>query len=166
MINLFAWKTALGYLPVFFAGIITVKYNLSDKINRLSSFARIALICVISMVMVSFISLPRIPFGVLYMNVPTYVWLICIYSFLYGKTFKKTRVFVSLDTHSMGIYIIHHFVIWAILGYIPGAMTFMDEHYLLAPVLLFFLVFLFSWVISIVFNSSHYTSLMFNLNHR
>ena len=68
----------------------------------------------------------------------------------------------SLDRHSMGIYIVHHIVIWFILVYSIDGVEFMKEHYIIAPVLLFFVVFSLSWVLTSLINSNDYTSKLFN----
>lgn len=53
----------------------------------------------------------------------------------------QTNSFVSfLDKHSMGVYILHHIVIFQILMYIPSSHTWLNSHPIIAPLLFFTLV--------------------------
>ncbi len=166
--NIFAWKTALHYLPAFFAGIVLVKYRIDIKSLRMSKIALCILIAASMVLVATFIIIPCWPFGSLYISLPTYILLACVYILgQRGKNMQKDHGIVqSLDCNSMGIYIIHHFAIWAVLLYVPYAQAFMNSHQVVAPIILFISVFSFSWATAAVLNKNKFTSLLFDFRPR
>ena len=56
-------------------------------------------------------------------------------------SFEETNKFVGfLDRHSMGVYVLHHIVIFQILFYIPSSHTFLNAHTTMGPLLFFILI--------------------------
>lgn len=75
------------------------------------------------------------------------------------------RVADSLDRHSMGIYIIHHILIWSALLFIPGLTLLMDSHPVGAPALLFMGALTISWLLSAVMSRNRLLSLAIGNRH-
>lgn len=62
------------------------------------------------------------------------------------KTMKQkgSSIIEKLNNYSMGIYIIHHIFIWGMLD-VPIFRLFMNRHYIIAPILLFFISIILSY---------------------
>lgn len=147
--SLFALGTTILYLPVFLWGILCAVSNLSEKLNNwrpVFFYSALALL--------SFILIPQviaiIPHGGFIFIPARCLWLIFIYTVLRHKIHlsKTSSSLINLDKNSLGIYIIHHILIWVVILYIPPVIPFMNQHYILAPIILFTIIFIISWLIS------------------
>ena len=150
-------KQILQYLPYFFIGIIfsrskTSMQTLSTKKYKLLIF----LLCSVSLSIflcfyTSNIHLINtiskyiiIPF--LSIIVISSSWILC-----QCINFKEVGIIRSLDKNSMGIYIIHHILIIAVISNTQLSVI-IGTHYIISPILLFFVVLLTSWWISLLIN--------------
>lgn len=160
-----AWKETLRYLPAFFVGALTARLRIPELFSKMPK--QVLLICtLLSLLLVITVTLSTsLPLGVLYMNLPTYFLLICIYSILALYPIKRSgKVMNNLDKNSMGIYIIHHLLIWVALIYFPIIQDFMIHHTIAGPIFLFFIVFTISWLLAHIFTKHRYTRFLFNFN--
>lgn len=161
--NYLAWRSTLTYLPAFMSGILVVVLEIPRYVHKIKPGILYSIFGCLSVILAFIAVSPYLPLGTLYVNLFIYAWLILLYCILSQKKNIKTGAIMdSLDRHSMGIYIVHHIVIWFILVYSIDAVEFMKEHYIIAPVLLFFVVFSLSWVLTSLINSNDYTSKLFN----
>lgn len=59
---------------------------------------------------------------------------------------KPSVIIDSFAVNSLGIYILHQFVgKYTLMHYVPGYVSFYDEHYIIAPILLFFFMLIMAW---------------------
>lgn len=160
-----AWKEVLRYLPAFFVGAVTVQLRVPEFFSRLPK-AILFVSTFVSFVLVVLTTVsPVLPFGILYMEIPTYLLLVCIYSILTIYPVKiESTVMDNLDKNSMGIYIIHHLLIWAFILYVPSAEVFLIAHSVLSPILMFTVFFALSWYLADRLGQRKPTSLLFNFN--
>lgn len=68
----------------------------------------------------------------------------------------------NLDKNSMGIYIIHHLLIWVAIIYVPIVQDFMIYHTIVGPIFLFLAVFTTSWLLAHTFTNVKYTQFIFD----
>lgn len=147
--NIAAWKTAVKYMPAFIIGMLTVRLRIAERMSGWPKWTIVVTFCITALLVAFMGYMPSLPFGLLYVTIPTYCFLICLYVLLSAYPMRfGTSTFNSLDKQSMGIYIIHHLLIWGILLYIPGAVVLMNAYPVLAPILLFGIVFFVAWVAS------------------
>lgn len=161
LIDIFAWKRVLHYLPVFIWAIGLVKFRIIEKMRGLSMGSLMSGFLISLSIVILFALIPVLPFGLLYKEVPVYVFLLFLYLVVSKcKILEHSKILYSLDKHSMGIYILHHLLIWAILSFVPGISSFMNAHMLLSPVLLFLFVLASSWGLSVCAHNYRCTSIM------
>lgn len=168
--NYIAWKNSIHYMPAFLFGIASSAYNLQEKLYKLKTWIFNTSTIITTLLIISF-SLPiALPGKFIYENIVIYVWLILIYTLLHHKIKIKNenKIIKSLDRHSMSIYIIHHIIIWAALVYIPPVIPFMEQHYFLAPIILFPTIFIISWGIATLSSKNKFSSYLFTgkINHK
>lgn len=72
----------------------------------------------------------------------------------------------SLDKNSLGIYILHHCLIWIVLLYVPGVKTLMCCYQYVAPFILFIAVFMASFALAYFMNTNHYTAQLIGLKRK
>lgn len=162
-INFLAWKTAIRFLPAFLCGILTVRLQISERMMHWPKLLQILTFVASSLLVVFVCYMPSLPFGRLYVNIPIYCFLICLYALLSARQIRVgKRIIDNLDKNSMGIYIIHHLLIWGALIYIPGLTILMDYHYILSPFTLFLITLTLSWLMTAVLNKNSYTKFLFN----
>lgn len=68
-------------------------------------------------------------------------------SIILNKSRRSSVVLMSLDKNSMGIYIIHHIIIWGIVQ-IPFLKLFLDSYSVIMPILIFITSLVISWFLS------------------
>jgi hypothetical protein len=160
-INYFAWQLVLNYMPSFICGIITAKISFG-AIKLLQVYVLFALSTIAELVVVTN---PSLPYGSFYIGIPSLIWLSTLYLLLsrviVGRKRNQSQLIDSLDRHSMGIYIVHHILIWLLIVYIPGWETFMKGNYILAPIIMLGIVFPLSWLISSVIMRNRLTAVVF-----
>ena len=97
-----------------------------------------------------------LPWGSLYAYIPTLIFFVSLPD-IFAKISNLPSFMQSFASNSMGIYLIHHVIIWSLLIYIPGFQAFMNSHFFIAPVFLFISVIFVSWSISIILNKYRLT---------
>lgn len=146
--NYFAWQLVIKYMPSFLCGIITAK--LSCRVTKLSWVYTLFALSTIAEIVV--ITNQSLPYGSLYIGIPSLIWLSTLYLLLskviVGTKKNRSQLIDSLDRHSMGIYIVHHILIWLLIVYVPEWETFMKGNCILAPIVMFVIVFPIAWLIS------------------
>lgn len=154
-----AWRITLHYLPAFLWGILCIVCKLPKKLTKWRSIIFYLVYAIISICVLATIIKESLPFGLLYIEPVRYIWLLFTYVILTDKLSSTTThpLLVRLDKHSMGIYIIHHILIWVVLIYIPPVLPIMNQHYILAPIVLFVGVFIVSWLLSEAMHRHKYT---------
>ncbi len=157
--NYFGILTAIKYLPAFMVGIMIAQHKWGEQISqwndlRIVSFLGLSICAVIFMAVMKVL-----PFGLMYINIPTFVFIVFLYGFL-SKHYHGNlpSVIQNLDSCSLGIYIIHHLLIWGILFYIPNILELMNEHFILAPIILFIGILATSWLLTNLFKRNNYTA--------
>lgn len=162
-----AWKETLRYLPAFFVGALTARLRIPEIFSKMPKL--VLLICTLLslLLVITVILSTSLPFGVLYMNLPTYLLLICIYSILTLYPIKRSgKAMNNLDKNSMGIYIIHHLLIWVAIIYFPIIQDFIIHHIIAGPIFLFLIVFTISWLLAHIFTKQKYTRFAFDFRKR
>ncbi len=159
--NYLSWLSAVKYMPAFISGMIAAR----SAMNNLC-ISRIALVVALSfsaLLIIGVVTATTLPFGMFYSNLPTYIWLISLYLLLWPLVSHKEcpAIIAHIDRHSMGIYILHHLLIWGVLAFVPSLVAFITEHFLIAPVLLFLAVLIISWAIATAINANHITAKLF-----
>ena len=77
-------------------------------------------------------------------------------------SFEETNKFVGfLDKHSMGVYVLHHIVIFQILFYIPSSHAFLNAHTTMGPLLLFVAMVAVSLMLSWIIEKIHLSKILF-----
>lgn len=159
--NIVAWKTAVKYMPAFIIGMLTVRLQIAERMSRWPKWTIVVTFCITALLVAFMGYMPSLPFGLLYVSIPTYCFLICLYVLLSAAPVRfGHNILNNFDKHSMGIYIIHHLLIWGILLYIPGAVVLMNAYPVLAPILLFGVVFFVAWVVSELLHKTDIGSLL------
>lgn len=138
----------IQYLPAFLVGCILAQGRLDDKLLSLLPIAFWSIMLLASLLTILFVVSKELPLGSIYRKYPTYIVLVFLYSALRRIEFNLSIYLINLDRCSMGIYIVHHLLIWAFLFYCPQSQRLMNEHYILAPIIMLVTVFLASWGIT------------------
>ena len=138
---LLAMQSTIDYLPIFYLGIITEKFDICNKVKIKRNIALIIVLLLFSIGIVPF--LIHMHITRLYQWLPTYLLLVIVYSTLkkgnraYVGGGKRQTVILLIDNFSLAIYIIHHILIFIYFDYVPGGQSFMSEHFIIAPILMF-----------------------------
>ena len=127
---------SLPDLAIFYSGIMVTKHreNLPQNIH-------VALLMLLSVVYV-------VGFAVDIPILKHVVFILFAFSLLKyldaifeNQSFEKTHQFVGfLDKHSMGVYILHHIIIFQILMFIPLSHIFLNTRPMIGPLLFFILI--------------------------
>ena len=158
IINIFCWEMILRYLPAFFIGVLLAQRRWHERLNGLNPIV-FSLIMLLSVLLtIFFIFSEKLPFGTIYRKYPVYITLVFLYSALCRKELHLPAFVLSLDRCSMGIYIIHHLLIWTFLFYCSQAQQLMNEYYILAPMVMFVSIFIASWGITHLMLKNKYTA--------
>lgn len=150
----FTLRESIFYLPAFLWGIFCVVFQLPEKINKWPKGVFYPALIFLLLFTGLNIYDETLPLRYYYFRILEYVLLLFIYTFLRYKI-RLEGVCPAVDhmsRHSMAIYILHHIIIWVALLYIPPVKPFMDRHYIIAPLILFTVVFLMSWGLSVLMN--------------
>lgn len=149
-------------LPDLLAGILVARLKVFSGLKSISALWS----TVFFIIMSSIVGLPvfniSLPLLSIYYKYLIYIWIVSFYLILNHWKTESNSFIKTFDRNSMGIYIIHHILIYAILIYIPGFQTLMDNHFFLGPLILFATVFPLSILIANVLGSHRTTSLLFN----
>lgn len=158
IINIFCWEMILRYLPAFLIGVLLAQRRWHERLNGLNPIV-FSLIMLLSVLLtIFFIFSEKLPFGTIYRKYPVYITLVFLYSALCRKELHLPAFVLSLDRCSMGIYIIHHLLIWIFLFYCSQAQQLMNEYYILAPMVMFVSIFIASWGITHLMLKNKYTA--------
>lgn len=161
-----AWKETLRYLPTFFAGALTARLQIPAFFRQLPKFVLPLCTIITLLLVISVAIVPILPFGNLYVNIPTYLLLICLYSLLSLYPIKSHWIVIdNLDKNSMGIYIIHHLLIWILIVYIPVISIFLATHPVTGPIILFLIIFTLSWLLAHLFTKTKFLRFLFNFRY-
>lgn len=158
ILHLFCFSDVLIYLPSFLLGGIMVSHKWEYYIGSWKPcyfwpiyFFSIILACV-------FLTSKSLPFGQFYINIPTYVFLVFSYAALSRLNLVIPSVVLSLDKCSMGIYIIHHVLIWLFIYYCPFSTVLLNEYYISSPIIIFVIAILISWGLTLLLMKNNYIS--------
>lgn len=149
--NVLGIQSAVHYLPIFLIGFYTAKYQIDRYLIRMVPVKFYGLLTVVITAMVIVILSRVMPFGTLYMNIPTYLGLPLIFAFVSRivPVSGSSLLICSLDKNSLGIYILHQFVgKYSLMHYVPGFVEFYDRHCILAPICLFVFMLFMAWMVS------------------
>lgn len=153
--NYLAWKSVLRYTPTFLWAMMIIKGEWHKKMNHLN-IVWLVVLFLLSVSCVIYIGVAKyLPLGGFYAPLPTYIMVTLaleILSRVHINSLPPT--FRNIDRNSMGIYIIHHLLIWGFIIYVPCSHEFMNNNPILAPCILFVVVFVISWAMTIIINSS------------
>lgn len=139
----FAIPAALSYLPIFYLGIIIEKFRLYDRFRFTRTTSCLLVVVLYAIGSSVYYFRPAFPF--LYQWLPTCLLFVVAYSSMKAGLNsvgggKLWGVVSLLDKYSLSIYILHHILIFLYLYYVPNGQGFMTQHYIVAPLLLFFAV--------------------------
>ena len=150
--DLGAITTASKYSPYFFIGILTYKYNILCKLRGYSH--QIDWLIILPLLIVGFFGMDESKFYFLrYFSI---LLLLCGSIILLFDVMSRrdlinhTRMNVmmkNMDRNSMGVYIIHHILVWFLLDH-DTFRSFMNNNLLLGPIALFFIVMTISFLIA------------------
>ncbi|MGM9862982.1 MAG: acyltransferase family protein [Lepagella sp.] len=158
-------RDAIKYMPAFLFGVIAVKTKAVAKLSQIRLRYNVMVLLTLAYISTLFIIIDRLPFGLLYRDIPSYFLILWLYVIISTRpiTMSNTtaKLFNSFDKHSMSIYLIHHILIWTGLTYISWMPLIFDEHFIQAPIIMFLIVLPLSWSFSYVFSAWKYTQLLF-----
>lgn len=162
IIDLLAWRRVLGYMPFFLAGLMVSKFNIIDRYKRLPTPIKLLLIIVSLILLAVYHIRGGFPLSGLIIWLPISYLFVGLYVALSHVILPNTlkNVAGKLDRCSMGIYLVHHILIFAILLYIPHATVFMDTYPYVAPFALFATVFPLSYLITELLLRNKITSVL------
>ena len=149
-------RNALLYYPVFLLGIYTVKYDLAKRINKRCCSL---LLCITTLGAVQLTLKPYTPYtwilSILFSGSLVLLFykgvLVCV------QKFPAPSFIGKVDNNSMGIYIIHHILIWCSIIYLPGFERFAISHNILVPVVLCLASFFCALLLTMVFRKNKYS---------
>ena len=135
----------LTYIPFFLWGMTVAQFQIYNVLKEKKTW-QIALLTLLFFVIIV-IDLINPPFKVLFYCVPISLFLLSLYSVIDSKLGGKKpgSMVSSIDRNSMGIYIIHHIVIWLIIAAWGG--QFLEYPYL-GSLFLFVFSFFVSYIAS------------------
>lgn len=148
--NVLGWFWVFKYLPVFTIGVIFAQRRWISVIKGIKSIYLISTIILAISFILIFKMIGDIPLGALYRDIPKYAFVVLIFALLSKKNIRTNVVTTSLDKCSLGIYIIHHILIWAFLYYCPNGQFLTNNHEIVAPIMMFIIVLLMSWGITTI----------------
>lgn len=127
---------SLSDLAIFYSGIVVTKHreHFPDNVN-VWIFLAVSALYVVSFV----IGIPTLKQIALLLF--AYSLLKYLDSVFESRSFEKMNDIVGFfDKHSMGVYIVHHIIIFQILMYLPWAHTYLNLHPIIGPMIFFVLV--------------------------
>lgn len=131
----------ISYMYVFYAGIVICK---RETLLTDTQSCKNMLPGLLTLLILSCIDIP----GGRYIMKPISLWaVVCIFMYVRVLPFKENAILKTLDSCSMGIYLIHHVMIQFVLEY-AAARNYMNEH-LWLPFVAFPLIFVLSLVMTI-----------------
>lgn len=135
------------YSPIFFIGMLSEKYSLRNKISIVikNDFLKMLLILCLLGMGIFFFLFDIWKFKALYQWIPCVLALLIIYSVKSASL--KNRFVLGLDKFSMGIYIIHHILLFLFITKMEYFRMWLNEHYLIGPFLLFLLIMPLSYIV-------------------
>lgn len=158
ILRLFSFSNVLTFLPSFLLGGIMVSHKWENYIKLWNSGV-FGMMYLFSIIMTGiFLIFDSFPFGSLYINIPTYAFIVFSYVALSKLKYTIPNSVLSLDKCSMGIYIIHHVLIWAFIYYIPFSRVILNKYYILTPIIMFIIVLIISWGTTLLFMKNKFTS--------
>lgn len=119
--------SALRYLPVFYTGMMLDKYSMLQKATKIKGLLFVTSITSLLLYIV-LIKLVRI--GTCF---PQTCLIVVLLLGIYKLNFRRLNSY--LDRNSMGIYILHHIIIWILIVYTPFQSVAASMWYLM-PVIL------------------------------
>lgn len=166
--NVLSFKQILTFSPAFYWGIICVKHDLWDKVKKLNNAKYFIILCGALLLLIYFNSRQVLYLSSLYVWIPTYCLLLFLLDLFQNRLSLRLqdgecRMLQTLDKNSLGIYILHHCLIWVVLLYVPGVKTLMCCYQYVAPFILFILVFMASFALAYFMNNNHYTAQLIGL---
>ena len=136
------------YFPVFFLGILFAQYQIVEFIKKALHPGLLIVGMVLIMIVLFLVTNENYFYSYTLSRYSGTMIAILGLCFLYcikeKLQFINTRIAKSLDKNSMGIYLIHLIVIIHLLRY-NEVVQFMNQHVVIAPILLFIFSLLISW---------------------
>ena len=149
--NFLSLSRLANYFPGFFLGYLFAKHDLA---NRFKNSNRLALVGgVFLSVSILIVSTAIQDHSNLVSRFISYVIIIFLLLLFKSINLKRYSIIESLDKYSMGIYIIHHIVIWLTLSQEP-ILCYANGHVLLFPIMIFFVSITVSWLCSWLISKS------------
>ena len=150
-------NAVVHYLPFFLLGIIISKNDNSVKPSLPFTFIFIISSLILATCTYKYGNPP------IYINyvrtVSICIILFCLFVLVIAipnlKNVAQFPIVQSINNNSLGIYIIHHILIWGVIQ-IPIIRMFLDSDIFLPPLVLFLFAFCASWSISMLLNRTHY----------
>ena len=138
----------LTYIPFFLWGMTVAQSQIYNVLKKKEAWQ--FPLFVLWLFFIILIDVFNPPFKVLFYCVPACFLLLTLYSMIDGKLGMKTPSCIvnSIDRNSMGIYIIHHIVIWLMIVVWGGRLF---EHPYIGPLSLFAVSFSLSYLVSSFF---------------
>lgn len=175
----FGVEQAAHFLPYFLLGMMIVKFRILERLRGISKSCKIVyiLLAITALAIISWTDASQWTLkGLFYINtacvyVAVSLLLITVFDGLsFTPPLQKStdlqihrsllyKILISLDSCSMGIYIIHHIIIIYLLQY-QWMRTLMVEYYIAMPILLFALLLATSWSMTIVLNKTRLKSMI------
>lgn len=122
------------YLPVFYLGIITEKYDLLHTIPKWHKYI-LPISATIYIISCIFIFSKNPAIRDIIIKATAYTVIISSMSLLETKDISH-RFITIIDKYSMGIYLIHHILIQYSLSF-QSVFHFLVSHYIIGPILIF-----------------------------
>lgn len=152
----------VGYMPFFIIGIIINMFDKKNINKRICMF--VFVVCIISLLFFTVKPILFSPFCVTILRKTFSLGIVSSIIILTEKIVidKSKKYYVLLQSwnmNSMGIYIIHHIIIWGLVQ-ISYLKVLFDNNYIIMPIVIFIISFIISWLLSMVINKSKKLSII------
>ena len=163
--SILSWKSVVRYMPAFVGGIFFARNDITKPLLAMKKLPYAAIYFGSFLLVAAFSVFKDNPVGLICQYIALLWWVYVSYVTIVRLTNPdKTLnpVTASLDRHSMGIYILHHLLLWGAFIFVPEVCIFLDAHIVIGPIVLFIAVLAVSWTLSYLINSNKYTRQLFN----
>ena len=163
--SILTWKSVIRYLPAFLAGVIFAKNEVAQRMRDFSTVQFILVYAASFATVIVFNIFKDTAWGFMLLYISLIWWTFCNYIVVFRLVDNNKpagRVLSAADRHSMGIYLLHHLLLWGLFIFVPEICIFLDNHVFIGSVALIVLILSVSWALSYMLQANRYTRLLFD----
>lgn len=145
----------LTYIPIFLWGMTVASNNLYDKLKNWT-LPQLLIVLIISFLLIVIINIVNPPLKVIYYSIPICMLLLFLYTIVWKRwgAIIPSKILTNLNDYSMGIYIIHHILIWWLIDNLGAAVL---SHDIIAHFVIFIVSLAVSYCVCSLFMRFRYT---------